>query len=63
MEKVTYNVISEEIGYPKDSPYFITEDKESAEIICRLVSEKYDCWCIVQDSSGFKWFAKGRFKR
>lgn len=63
MDNKVYNVVSEEIGYPKDNPYHSTEDKDEAVIICRLVSEKYDCWCIVIDENDFKWFAKGKFKR
>lgn len=43
MEK--YYVISDEIGYPQWNPYFETENEEEATIVCKLVSQKYDCWC------------------
>lgn len=56
MEK--YYVISDEIGYPQWNPYFETENEEEATIVCKLVSQKYDCWCVIFKNN-FKFYGSG----
>lgn len=46
--KITYIVICDEIGYPKWDPYLVTEDKEHAENVCRIVSKKYSSRSFVE---------------
>lgn len=48
MKDKIFSVICDEIGYPKWDPYLVTEDKENAEHVCRLISKKYSTRAFVE---------------
>lgn len=53
-----YYVICDEIGYPKWNPYSEHDNEEDAIIVCKCVSNRYDCWCVVYKND-FKFFGSG----
>ena len=62
-----FKVVCIEIGYDEQNPYHNSEDKEECEIVCKIVSEKYQSRCFVYendrriimiDRSGYNKFKK-----